>query len=114
MGNTTRKKVRSGPQPVNGGRFLNFMGQSLHKAQEHENGKSCTETQIHHRNGVRGIQLQLIGGESQGEHHHLEGNNHGEQAQVIECPGKQAVHPGQCTRRSWSRTAESEQRKPRK
>ena len=60
MGNTTRKKVRSGPQPVNGGRFLNFMGQSLHKAQEHENGKSCTETQIHHRNGVRGIQLQLI------------------------------------------------------
>ena len=83
-----------GAAAVDGGGFLNFQRQALDEAQEHEDGKTGAEAQIHDRNGKGGVQLQVVGGEGQGEHDHLERNDHAEQAQIVKDLGHHAVDPG--------------------
>ena len=79
---------------IDGGSFLDLQRQTLDEANEHEDGQTRAKAQIDHWDGVGGVQLQLVGGEGQGEHDHLEGDDHGEQAQVVENPCKGAVHTG--------------------
>ena len=79
---------------VDGSRLLNLQRQALHKAHEHEDGQTGSEAQIDHRNRPGGVQMGLLGGLGQGKHDHLEGDDHGEQAQIVEQIGRGALDPG--------------------
>ena len=98
-----------GTAAVNGRRFLDFQRQTLDEAHEHEDGKTRAEAQIDHGNRPGGVQLQGVGGGGQGEHDHLEGDDHGEQAQIVEELGKAAPHPGNIPRRHGA--AQQDQRR---
>ena len=93
-GQDHQEEGAEGSAAVDGGSFLDLQRQALDEAHEHEDSQSCAEAQVHDGDRPGGVQLQTVGGEGQGEHDHLEGHDHGEQAQVVEDPGKQAVHTG--------------------
>ena len=84
-----------GVAAVDHGCFLDLHGHALHKASEHEHGQTGTEAQIDDADVPRGVQLQPVSGLGQGEHNHLEGDDHGEHDQQVHKLAQLVVHTGQ-------------------
>ena len=78
---------------VDGGRFLNLQRDRLDEAHKHEDRKPRAEAQIDDGNRPGCVQMQAVRGLGQGEHDHLEGYHHGENAEVIDHLAQQRVHP---------------------
>ena len=84
-----------GVAAVDHGGFLDLDGNALHKAGEHEHRQTCAEAQIDDADVPRGVQLEGIGGLGQGEHDHLEGNDHRKDDQQVHKLAQLIVHAGQ-------------------
>ena len=82
-----------GAAAVYGRSLFYFQRQRLYKSRKHEHRQARAEAEIHYGDCPRGIQLQRIRRLCQREHHHLEGHNHGEYAEVVHYPAEQAAHP---------------------
>ncbi len=80
---------------VDHGGFFDLDGDALHKAGEHKHGQARTKTQVDDADVPRSVQLQGVGGFRKGEHHHLEGDDHGEHDQQIHELAQFVVYPGQ-------------------
>jgi len=72
---------------VDGGALLNGDGAGLHVAGEQEYRQPRAKAQIDDRDGPGGIEAQDIGHLGEGEHHHLKGHHHAEDAQQIDAVG---------------------------
>ena len=94
---------------VDGGGLLDLQRNGLHEAHEHEDGKACAEAEVDDGDRPRGIEgdlvkhtakkieigdLHAVGRLGEGEHDHLEGDDHGEDAEIIYHTAELAVHPG--------------------
>ena len=55
----------------------------LHEAAEHEDREPCTESQIDDDNAPGCVKAQAVCHQREGEHHHLEGDDHGEHAEQV-------------------------------
>ena len=86
------------PAAVDGGGLLDGQRHALDKAREHEYRQPCAKSQVDHRNGPGGVQVQHVGRLGQREHDHLEGHDHGEHAQIVHHAGEHIIHAGNIPR----------------
>ena len=84
-----------GVAAVDHGCFLDLHGHALHKAGKHEYGQTGAEAQIDDADVPRVVQVQTVSGLGQGEHDHLEGNDHGEHDQQVHELAQLVVYAGQ-------------------
>ena len=86
-----------GPQggaAVDHGGFLNLNGDGLDEAAEHEHRQPRAKAQVDDHQPPGGAQAQPVCHQGEGEHHHLEGDHHGKDAQEVQKLGGGALHPG--------------------
>ena len=79
---------------IDGGGFLNIKRDALDKTGEHKDGKSRTEAEIDDRDGPGSIELEGIRRFGEGEHHHLERDDHREYAGKVNDAAEQRVDTG--------------------
>ncbi len=83
-----------GAAAVDHGSLFDLDGDALHEAGEHEHGQTGTEAQIDDADVPGGVQIEGVGGLGQGEHDHLEGDDHGEDDEQIHELAQLVVHAG--------------------
>ena len=84
-----------GVAAVDHGSLFDLNGDALHEAGEHEHGQTGTEAEVDDADVPGGVQLEGIGRLGQGEHDHLEGDDHREDDEQVHELAQLVVHAGQ-------------------
>ena len=84
---------------VDNGSLLYLEGDALDEADEHKYRKASAEAEVDDGYRPRGVKLEGVGGLREGEHYHLEGDDHGEYAEIIDDAADLGIDPRYVPRR---------------